>query len=128
MPDLYDSGLCTLCKAVNVGEAGQMPKLVLQPQITSYFEEKTIGITRIYLAKGANENIDLLVQVRNEGYMPRIGDFAVLTNYEHQQDTENGDQYRIQTVQPQKDSDGLPVILMQLERMNDNYDLYRVIQ
>ena len=124
MSETYDDGYITVCDTFNANEAGGMPLEFLKPIFTACFQEKTIGITRLYLAKGADEKIDMLVRIPDEGTRPRIGQYAVLNLYDLQEG-EKGDQFRITAVQPQKNKDGLPVYDLQLERLNKNYDLYR---
>lgn len=82
---MYDSGVLTICNLVNVAENGAMPKQVLCPQSKHWFEIRTIGMQRQYLAKGVNEQIDLLVRIRRNNNV-HIGQHIVLGN---------GDQYRI---------------------------------
>lgn len=126
MAEIYDGGTCTICDCVDYAKDGSMPYLCLVPIITSYFGVLKVGMNRAYLAKGADERIDYFVRIPEEGYRPRIGQYAVLASYEHEEDHANGDRYRITLVQPQIDEDGLPVYDLQLERLNDNYDIHRV--
>lgn len=122
MADLMDSGVLTLCNLVNTAEAGDMPSYKLSPVIAEYFGERTIGINRAYLAKGADEQIDMLVRIWDEGTRPKIGQYAVLTEYRYQEN-EAGDQFRITLVQPVTDEDGLRVFDLTLERLVDNYEV-----
>lgn len=127
MAEIYNDGLCTLCDCRDHAGPGGMPALTLTPLITSYFAELEIGINRLYLAKGADEKIDFLIRVPDEGIRPAAGGFVVLSYYNHEQDHENGDQYRITAVQPKHNADDLPVFDLQLERLKENYAIHRVI-
>lgn len=82
---MYDSGTFKLCNLVNKAENGAMPKEKLAVKNKFWFEMRTIGINRQYLAKGVNEKIDLVIRIPRYDDI-EIGQYAVLGN---------GDQYRI---------------------------------
>lgn len=85
---MYDSGTIKICNLINQSENGLMPKQKLCVQNKFWFEMRTIGINRSYLAKGVNERVDLLVRIPRYDNV-EIGQYAVLGN---------GDQYRITLV------------------------------
>lgn len=85
---MYDSGTLKVCNLIDIAENGSMPKEILCPINKYWFEMRTIGINRRYLARGVNENIDLLVRIPSDNKI-EIGQYAVLGN---------GDQYRITNV------------------------------
>lgn len=119
---MLDNGILILCSLENVSEAGYMPQEKLIEKHRGFFEEQSIGLTRSYLAKGADEQVDMVVRIWNEGVRPRISDYAVLQNYDSQEN-EKGDQYRITLVQPTTNEDGLKCFDLTLERLGDNYDV-----
>lgn len=121
MADLLDAGVLTLCNLTNTAALGDMASYKLVPVISQFFGERQIGINRAYLAKGADEQVDLLARIWDEGVRPKIGQYAVITKYRYQEDP-NGDQYRITLVQPTTNEDGLRVFDLQLERLVDNYE------
>lgn len=121
MADLLDAGVLTLCNLTNTAALGDMASYKLVPVISQFFGERQIGINRAYLAKGADEQVDLLARIWDEGIRPKIGQYAVITKYRYQEDP-NGDQYRITLVQPTTNEDGLRVFDLQLERLVDNYE------
>lgn len=121
MADLLDAGVLTLCNLTNTAALGDMASYKLVPVISQFFGERQIGINRAYLAKGADEQVDLLARIWDEGVRPKIGQYAVITQYRYQEDP-NGDQYRITLVQPTTNEDGLRVFDLQLERLVDNYE------
>lgn len=86
---MRDDGVLYICNLIDEATNGDMPYLVLDPVNKYWFKRRTIGYNRLYAAKGANEQIDLLVRI---AYAPdvEIGQYAVLGN---------GDQYRIDNVQ-----------------------------
>lgn len=85
---MYDSGTLFICNLTNQNSNGNMPKEVLTKVNKFWFEKRTIGINRQYLAKGVNERIDLLVRVRGTQNIS-IGQYVMLGN---------GDQYRITNI------------------------------
>lgn len=119
---MLDAGILILCSLENVAENGAMPQDKLVEKYKCYFEERSIGLTRSYLAKGADEQVDMVVRVWNEGVRPRISDYAVLLNYDSQEN-DKGDQYRITLVQPTTNDDGLKCYDLTLERLGENYDV-----
>lgn len=121
MADLLDAGVLTLCNLTNTAALGDMASYKLVPVISQFFGERQIGINRAYLAKGADEQVDLLARIWDEGIRPKIGQYAVITKYRYQENPD-GDQYRITLVQPTTNEDGLRVFDLQLERLVDNYE------
>lgn len=121
MADLLDAGVLTLCNLTNTAALGDMASYKLVPVISQFFGERQIGINRAYLAKGADEQVDLLARIWDEGIRPKIGQYAVITKYRYQENPD-GDQYRITLVQPTTNEDGLRVFDLQLERLVDFYE------
>lgn len=110
---LLDSGTLTICKIGYADDSGKTPKGKLFPLREHYYGERTVGYGRQYAAKGANEQVDMLVRIwQDRG--ARIGMYAVL---------ENGEQYRIDNVQQLKDDDGLAVTDLTMRRLDDLYDI-----
>lgn len=121
MAQLMDDGLVMICDLINTAEAGDMPVYSLSELFTQYYAEQSIGLTRSYLAKGVDERVDMVIRIAFEGHRPRIGQYAMLTYYDGQEN-ENGDQFRIDLVQPNTDEDGLKCFDLTLYRLEDNYD------
>lgn len=124
---MKDAGIVTIYTLTNTGEAGDMPKDRLVPAtdsggnvLTYQFEERVIGYGRQYEAMGVNERVDMLIRIWR--CPVRIGMYAVLTDYEGQENT-NGDQYRIDNVQNIYDDDGLKVTDLTLYRMDQLYEV-----
>lgn len=113
---MYDSGLLTLCQIVEKNQDGGMPTATRKDICTEWFEERTIGITRAYLARGADEQIDMLVRIQDEGVRPTIGMHAVLRS------CSLPGEYRITLVQPVLDDFGLKAYDLTLARFEGNYD------
>lgn len=118
---MKDAGRITLCRLVNRNEGinGRMPEYILAPinQDQYDFEERVIGMSRQYAAKGASEQIDLIARIWREP-AARIKMHAVVT------DSEGYDgQYRVTNVQNMLDEDGLKVTDLTLERMDKFYEI-----
>lgn len=85
---MRDSGVLFICNLIDRSLNGEMPNEILQKISKYWFEMKTIGINRAYLAKGVNEQVDMLVRIARDNKI-QIGQYAVLGN---------GDQFRITNV------------------------------
>lgn len=103
-----DTGILTVYTLQNVAEPGYMPCEKLVECCTAYYSEQTVGVTRAYMAIGANQRIDMLVRCYNAD-IPRNAEYVVL---------EDGLQYRISLKQKVDDS-----VDLTLERLDDNYDV-----
>lgn len=112
-----DAGHITVCRLENRQTVrGGMPRDVLVQVTEADFEERTLGVTRAYLAKGVNEQIDLLARIWRDTSV-KIGMYGVVSESDY-----NG-QYRIDNVQNGLDDDGLKVTDITLSRINENYDV-----
>ena len=85
---IRDDGVLFICDLTNTSENGLMPKEVLTVVNKYWFHIDTIGINRQYLAKGVNQQVDLLVSIAFDNKI-RIGQYVVLGN---------GEQYHINMV------------------------------
>lgn len=85
---MRDDGVLFICDLVNSAPNGDMPKEVLTKVGKYWFENRTIGINRQYMAKGVNETIDKVVRISKTEDV-HIGQYAMLGN---------GDQYRISMI------------------------------
>lgn len=130
---MRDSGVLFVCSLINTAENGLMPKQVLKKVSKYWFERRTIGISRMYEAKGVNEQVDLLVRIPPDNNI-RIGQYVMLGN---------GEQFRITQVNHGHDSweytrmkksdfingyqtsriTGLDWTELSLMRLEDNYEL-----
>ena len=112
---ILDSGTLFACTLNNVSENGAMPHEVLVPYAKHWFQERTIGMNRLYLAKGVNERIDLLAYVHSDRRI-RTGHFCVLGN---------GEQFRIDQVDHViEENTNLQYTRLTMQRLDANYDVY----
>lgn len=108
-----DSGVLFACTLTNTAGNGAKPNMALSPYYKAWYGERTVGYNRQYLAKGVNEQVDLLVRIlQNRGI--RIGDYAVLGN---------GEQFRITNVSQIIDDNNLRYTDLTLQRLDENYEV-----
>lgn len=111
---ILDNGTLLFCTLENRAENGRMPHEVLVPFAKHWFQERVVGINRLYLARGVNENIDLLVYI-HEDRRVRSGQFAVCGN---------GDQFRVDHVgHIIEENTNLRYTTATLSRLDKNYDI-----
>lgn len=110
---MLDAGILYLCQLNDVAEPGDMPREALQKIARHWYEDRVIGMNRQYLAKGVNEQVDMLVRIHHEP-KARIGLYAMLGN---------GEQLRITNVSPIIDDDGLRMSELTLTRLEDYFDV-----
>lgn len=82
---MRNDGVLFVCTLDNAADNGDMPREVLTKKYKYWFENRTVGINRQYLAKGVNEQVDLVVRIA-KAVQVRIGMYAMLGN---------GEQFRI---------------------------------
>lgn len=102
-------GLLTIYALENTAEPGMMPCEKLVSVGTAYYSERTVGVTRMYAARGANSRIDALVRCWNTE-IPRNGKFVIL---------EDGEQYRIDGAQKIVNIGAVDLTLIRLEDLYD---------
>lgn len=107
---MRDMGLLTLYDLVTTSTSGDMPVEKLSSLGTAFYAEKTVGYNRIYAARGANEEIDMVVRCYNTD-VPYSAKYVVL---------EDGNQYQISVKQKIVDEDCTDLTLVRLE---DYYDV-----
>ena len=111
---ILDSGTLLLCRQTNTGEKGFMPTPKLTPYNKHWYQERTVGMHREYLARGVNERIDLYAYI-HEDRKVRIGDYVVLGN---------GDQFYIDIINHViEENTNLRYTTLTCHRLDKNYDL-----
>lgn len=108
---MRDEGLLTFYKLSNTSPAGSMPveKLVAL-DVTAFYENKTIGLQRRYLVKGADYKLDRLVRCYNT-IVPEEANYVIL---------EDSKQYRIGEINAVVDEDAVD---LSLERLENYYEV-----
>lgn len=108
---MRDDGVVFICDLTDTSVNGRMPVEVLEPVSKYWFQLRTVGINRQYMAKGVNEQVDLLLSVPFDPSI-RIGQYAMLGN---------GEQYRIDTVSHFRDETELRRTEIALSRVEEYY-------
>lgn len=110
---MKDGGILYICELLNIADNGEMPVQMLIKKQRHWFEQRVIGLSRQYQAKGVNEQVDMVVRIHYDNRI-RIGEFAMLGD---------GSQYRIDNVTPVYDDDGLRLTELTLSRLERFYDV-----
>lgn len=114
---ILEDGILYICRLVNTAEPGRKPVPQLQKIDRCWFQERTIGLNREYLAKGVNERVDLYVYIHKNDKV-RIGMYAMLGN---------GEQFRINSVHRViEENTNLLYTTMEMQRLDTNYDVIAV--
>lgn len=106
---MRDGGILTIYSLQNTADNGFMPNEQLVSEGTAFFSYRTIGMSRLYAALGANRNIEQLVRCWNTD-LPIEGKYVIIDNV----------QYRIDVSQAIVDEDAVDLTLVRLE---DFYDV-----
>lgn len=107
---MRDEGLLTFYSLTNISLPGQMPVEKLASVSTAYYGRRTVGVTRLYAAAGANRSIDVLVRCFNTPEVPAGAEYVIL---------EDGKQYRIDAAQQIVELDAVDLTLVRLEEFYD---------
>lgn len=107
----FDDGILTIYAVTNTAQPGQMPVEGLEKKEKYYYGFDTLGINRYYTALQAQQQIEAVVNV------PGWGDIAATDVCA----LDNGDQFRIVMRQPTLDDNGLRIMKLSLERINEKY-------
>ena len=108
---MRDEGLLTFYKLTNTAQPGDMPtEQLVSLDVTAYYENRTIGIQRRYLAKGADYQLDRLIRCYNT-IIPEEAKYVIL---------EDQRQYRIGEMQTIVDEGAVD---LSLERLENYYEV-----
>lgn len=107
-----DSGELTVWRGANAAPSGGMPVMTYQQVWESYYENRTIGMTRYYTAQQHGDRADVMVRVHRTYVISPAEDKVILKPYDHQ----DGNAYRVTQKQDVTDDNGLPATDLTLER------------
>lgn len=85
---MFDTGLLTVCTLIETNENGGKPVKQLEKKCAAFYGERTVSAARLYQARGADCEIDMLVRVPFDTDV-QTNDYVVL---------ENDDQFRVDFV------------------------------
>lgn len=101
---MRDDGILSIYKLENTAPPGYPPQEQKVLVCTAYYSEQRVGVTRAYLAAGAQQQIDLLVRCWNTPELETAAEYAEV----------NGEQYRITLKQKVIDEDAIDLTLVRL--------------
>lgn len=87
---MFDTGILRLCTKELSNQSGSMPVEVLSAYGAAYYGERTVSYTRMYEARGANSQVDMVVRVPFDTFI-RPDSYVVL---------EGNRQFRVDAVSP----------------------------
>lgn len=108
----YNDGLVQIFAVSNAAPPGRMPVEQLTPKIKLRYEERSLGLQRYYSGKQNQVEVERVIRTPRRREVSSQ-DVAV---------TEDGTQYRIDLVQPVKDTYP-PSMDLTLSRIDQNYDV-----
>lgn len=120
-----DSGSLVIKAQQNTATPGLMPQISETLVARYMYGERTVGTTRYYSAKQADEQVDMLVRIPRD-YSARTGDRVYLTPFSHA-----APEYPLLIVQIQQVEDedtGLPATDLSLRAMTEADAVERSIQ
>lgn len=106
---MRDAGILTLYNLTSTTSTGDVPVEKLESLGTAFYAERTVGYNRIYAARGANQEIDMVVRCYNTD-VPYSAKYVVL---------EDGNQYQISVKQKIVDEDATDLTLVRVENYYD---------
>lgn len=110
---MFDTGLLRICELQMVSENGGMPKETLVQKGRAFYGERMVTASRLYEALGADVRIDKVVRVPFDT-KANPDDYVVL---------ENGEQFRIDSVDDVVVRRDLRAIELTLEKLGENYNV-----
>ena len=106
-----EQGLCTIYSLENTAENGLKPVMKLVEKATAYYQERQVGVTRLYAAKGANRRIDCLLRCFNTPVI--VEGWVVIP--------QDGKQYQVDAVQKVIGKDAVDITLVRVDKL---YEIY----
>lgn len=114
---MYDSGTITVRRGVDVTPPGGMPEIDYRVVWSSYYSERTVGISRWANAQQYDARADLLIRVPRIYALNAESDIVRLSPYSHKDDRK----YLIIQIQHVIDENGLPAtdLTLQMTEVDD---------
>ncbi len=114
---MFDSGILTVRRGVDVTPPGGIPEIDYQVIWSSYYSERTVGTTRWFNAQQYDARADLLIRVPRIYSLNVESDVVRLSPYSHKDDRK----YLIIQIQHVTDDDGLPAtdLTLQMTEVDD---------
>lgn len=107
----YDDGILKIYRPENTAAKGGKPVIVLKLKSQHYYEYDVLGYNRYYTALQARQQLEAVVNIP-DWHNITATDICAL---------HDGTQYRLATIQPMIDDDGLRMTKLSLERLGEAY-------
>lgn len=107
---LLDSGVLKICSVENIANPGDMPIDKLVEKSKHWYGDRTVGMTRYFVAKQADNEVERLVRIWQDKSIT-TRNYCVCDEV----------QYKILQVQHLLDEDSLRVTDLTLERLGDPF-------
>ena len=108
---MFDTGLLRICELQMVAENGGMPQETLVQKGRAFYGERMVTASRLYEARGVDVQIDKVVRVPFDT-KANPDDYVIL---------ENGEQFRIDSVDAILIRRDLRAIELTLVKLGENY-------
>lgn len=105
-----EQGLLTIYSLQNIAPKGLKPSQKLVEVAKAYYEERQVGVQRLYSARGANARIDALLRCYNTGVVKGM---VVIPP--------DGYQYQVDEIQKVVGKDCIDLTLIRIEKL---YEIY----
>ena len=120
---MFDGGEVKIYKITDISQPGDMPVEGLALQSTCYFEERSIGMTRNYMAMQSNAKVDRLIRIWQDRAVTVDCVCVIFDGSKVEDYVEVGVQYRVAANQHTVNENGLKVTDLTLERLGTLYDI-----
>ena len=111
----FDDGILTVYNVTNTAQAGDRPVMGLEEKAKYYFGYDRIGVTRLYLAKQAAQEVSAVVNIPGWNDVKNMDVVLIpepLPLY-----------YQVADIQPELDENGLRIMKLTLERTGQKYEV-----
>lgn len=122
---MFDGGAVKIYRVSEICEPGGVPVEGLYTLFAEFhFEERSIGMTRNYMAMQSNAKIDRLIRIWQDRYIKPDFICTINDGIDNVVDGVVVDaQYRIARVEHLDNGDGLKITDLTLERLDDLYEI-----
>ena len=111
----FDDGILTVYNVTNTAQAGDRPVMGLEEKAKYYFGYDRIGVTRLYLAKQAAQEVSAGVNIPGWNDVKNT-DVVLIPEPQPLH-------YQVADVQPELDENGLRIMKLTLERTGQKYEV-----
>ena len=111
----FDDGILTVYNVTNTAQAGDRPRWGWRKYVYLFFGYDRIGVTRLYLAKQAAQEVSAVVNIPGWNDVKNT-DVVLIPEPQPLH-------YQVADVQPELDENGLRIMKLTLERTGQKYEV-----